>query len=349
MICFDCKKKIVYNDWLECKQCKRRHHYSCQNITSADFREHGEQLRLTWKCLSCQNVTRRTRNDDTPVRSKIAQDTSETLHSEEVSKKINKSKSEDYRICFEDFSSLLDSKLCDIEQSITSKIKNDLHQAIEQLKLDFTRTTDFLAAELSDTKKKLDGTEKQLQSLHSENARLTGELLEVGGRLRNLENTSRSCNFEIHAAPELKQENLNNVVKNLCHTLKVPITEQDVRVVRRVARMVPSKDHPRNILTTVSSQHLRDNIINAFKRFNKENSANPINSSCLGIPGNFCKVYVVEHHAPEIKKLHAAARKFAKQKSYAYVWVKHGRVFLRKAENATPIIIKSIECLNNLD
>lgn len=118
--------------------------------------------------------------------------------------------------------------------------------------------------------------------------------MEIGGRLRALENASRSCNYEIHAATELKQEDLILLDTNLCHTLNVSITEQDIRAVPRVARVMPSKNHPKNLLITVSTQHLRDGTIAAFKRFNKENSSNPINSSCLGMPGIAFKIYVVE-------------------------------------------------------
>lgn len=92
MICFDCKGKILCNDWLDCNQCKRRHHYSCQNITSADFKEYGEQIKVTWKYLSCQNVTRRTRNDDTPIRGRITQmEESENNYTKETLKQqLNK-------------------------------------------------------------------------------------------------------------------------------------------------------------------------------------------------------------------------------------------------------------------
>lgn len=69
----------------------------------------------------------------------------------------------------------------------------------------------------------------------------------------------------------------------------------------------------------------------------------------MGTPGINGKTYVVKHYVPEIKKLHAAAGKFAKQNSYANVWVKYGRVYERKTDNATPIQLKSIDCLNNID
>lgn len=347
MICFDCKQKILYNDWLDCKGCNRRHHYHCQNITSADFREHGERLKDTWKCSSCQNVTRRTRNDDTPIRGKNVEE-GESVNKETLKQPLNKHKSNDYKISFEDFSSLLDTKLHKMEQSITEKIKKDLNEAIEQLKVDFTRTTDFLAAEQVDLKNKLEATNKLIKTLDNEKLHLSKELVEMSGRLRTLENASRSCNFEIHAVPELKQEDLTHLVKNICVKVGVPITEQDIRFVRRVARLIPSTDYPRNILASVNSQFLRDNIVSAFKNYNKEHSSSPFNSSTLGIPGNERRIYVVEHYPPEVKKLHAAARKIAKEKSYAYVWVKHGRVYVRKTDNATPIQLKSIDCLNNL-
>ncbi|KAL4718780.1 hypothetical protein ACJJTC_014218 [Scirpophaga incertulas] len=41
-------------------------------------------------------------------------------------------------------------------------------------------------------------------------------------------------------------------------------------------------------------------------------------------------IYVAEHLDPETKQLFAAARKFKRDKNYAYCWVKYGKIYLRK-------------------
>lgn len=73
-----------------------------------------------------------------------------------------------------------------------------------------------MAEKQTDLKNNLEVTNKLVKTLDSEKANLTKELSERGRRLPTLENASRSCNLEIHAVPELKQEDLTHLVKNLC-------------------------------------------------------------------------------------------------------------------------------------
>lgn len=69
MICFACNKKIALGDVLRCTGCKTVYHYTCLNITTATFTEQKPQLKNSYRCDSCVNVTRRLRvTDDTPVR-----------------------------------------------------------------------------------------------------------------------------------------------------------------------------------------------------------------------------------------------------------------------------------------
>lgn len=73
MSCFSCKRIIERLELLKCSGCQEKYHYGCLNITSAVFREQSDQLRRTFKCESCLNVTRRTKvADDTPIRGDIA-------------------------------------------------------------------------------------------------------------------------------------------------------------------------------------------------------------------------------------------------------------------------------------
>lgn len=133
--------------------------------------------------------------------------------------------------------------------------------------------------------------------------------------------------------PEKKNENLLPILKNLCAKISAPVTESEVFAVRRVAKMNNESARPRNILVTLPSERHRDYVISAFQRYKKANRTNPLNSSDLGFPAeNGQYIYVTEHLAPECKELHSAARKAAKERAYKFVWVKYGRVYMRKNE-----------------
>ncbi|CAG5056802.1 unnamed protein product [Parnassius apollo] len=77
----------------------------------------------------------------------------------------------------------------------------------------------------------------------------------------------------------------------LCEVINCPIAESDIKSIRRVAKMNPSSDRPRNIIATLHSEHNRDTIISAVRRFNKANKLCPLNSSHMGLAGEKYNIY----------------------------------------------------------
>ncbi|KAG7300501.1 hypothetical protein JYU34_016132 [Plutella xylostella] len=260
----------------------------------------------------------------------------------------------------EEISQLLDDKLSISSTYMTSlrevlkeelrvMVASEVQKAIQSLKDEFTTTTDFIVDEQSDIKRKLCAKDSLIASLESELLRTQNDCAKVTSRLFQIEKLSRDLNIEIQEVPESKSENLFSMLKNLCSSLEVPIADSDIRSCRRVAKMDSASRRPRNVLATFNTPRLRDSIISATLRFNKSHSKEKLNTSHLGLAGESKRVYVTEHLAPETKQLHAAARKFAKDKNFKFVWVRYGRVYLRKDENTKGIHLKNLDSLNNVE
>lgn len=367
MRCIACNKEISRGHLLSCISCKQNVHYQCLNITSARFKEHGKELKQSWQCMSCTNVTKPPRNDDTPIRINVYRsDDSATSNDDHVEEPLdqregantmqqNLSRQEqEASISYGDFEKLLDYKLKLIEKSITnnvrSSIRDEINSAIDKLKTEFTETTDFLAAEQSDIRKDINNTGDKIKHLEAENSKLSMDLAKLEGRLRTAENSSRRCNVEIQMLPEHKSENLIGILKNICDQINYIIPDSEIRSVRRVAKLQPLSDRPRNVLVTLSSERYRDGIISAYKAYNRAHTSNRLNSSHLGqqFDSNSAPLYVVEHLSPESKELHALARKAAKRLSYKHVWVKHSRIYMKRTDDSELILIKDQNCLTKL-
>lgn len=98
-----------------------------------------------------------------------------------------------------------------------------------------------------------------------------------------------------------------------------------------------------------SSPRLRDNFMGASLTYNKRNPKEKLHTSHLGIADEKkSSVYVVEYLTPENRALHAAAKLKAKEPSYRYVWVRNGRIFMRKSEGAKFILIQDTWALKKL-
>ncbi|KAJ2951385.1 hypothetical protein O0L34_g13526 [Tuta absoluta] len=261
----------------------------------------------------------------------------------------SKKNNDDYKISYEDFGKLLKEKLTAMEASMMENFKKELNAAIDALKKEFTQTTDFLAAEQKDLNAKIDETDQTIRNLKVENQKLTKELADVGSRLRSMESISRSYNVELQSLPEAKHEDLLNIMRNICGLLDIPLAGADIRSIRRVARLDSTDKRPRNVLVTLSSQSYRDNLITAFRRYNKS-ASEPLNTTQLNFTGERQNLYIVEHLSQDVKKLYAETRKIAKKElSYNYVWVKYGRIYVRKSDDCVAIQIKTHSDLSKLE
>ncbi|KAL4719909.1 hypothetical protein ACJJTC_005800 [Scirpophaga incertulas] len=219
---------------------------------------------------------------------------------------------------------------------------------IQKLKSEFTVTTDFLAAEQKDLREEIQARREMIETLQTENSRLQKDVKSLEERLIAAEKLSRSKNIEIQAVPERKNEDLLRMFKKLCEAINLPLVDAEVHACRRVAKMDPKSDRPRNILVSLASPIIRDKILSAAARFNKASKNDPLSTKHLGMPDTHQRIYVAEHLSPDCKQLYAAARRTARESGIAYVWVKHGRVYTRKDEKSGAVLIKNMDTLKTL-
>lgn len=361
MKCVECVRAIERGELLSCTACKGTFHYRCLNITTADFRENSTRIRKSFKCDSCNSVTRRNRNDDTPIRKgplldgspkSFEGDQEGTISVPSTSRETSVAALSGNVLTYEGLSKLLDSKLREQEKSITTKVetslKKELNSALDKLKSEFTQTTDFLAAEQVDLREDIQATNEKVKLLETQNAKLSSEIIALERRLRPIEKYSRSCNLELHCVPETKQENSLAILKKLCDVVGAPLMESDISSVRRISKMYTSSSRPRNLLATLKSEHLRDSVISAYKNYNKSHKSEPLNTSQLGYTGDSTRIFVVEHLSPDMKELHARTRALAKERKYKHVWIHHGNICVRKSDDSDLIVVKDVSSLNKL-
>ncbi|XP_026316028.1 uncharacterized protein LOC113227350 [Hyposmocoma kahamanoa] len=262
-------------------------------------------------------------------------------------------------LTLKDISALLDEKLSHnsshmtnlrsaIIKDVKSMITTEINGAIAELKADFTATTDFLMEELKEVKSKIQKKDDLVKKLEEERNALQMEISSLNNRIEIIEKISRDCNVEIQCVPELRNENTYSIFKKICESINVPISDNEIRACRRVAKMDTTSKRPRNIIVSFASPRLRDNVLSATYRFNKHHNSDKFGSKHIGFEGENRRIYFAEHLSPEMKRVHAAARKFAKDKNYSYVWVKYGQVYLRKSESSNAVRVKNIDILKNL-
>lgn len=178
-----------------------------------------------------------------------------------------------------------------------------------------------------------------IQSLQTENVKLNSEVRDLKVRLSDMEQTARETNVEIQCVPEHKSENLISILKQLGTVVSRPIAESEILNIHRVSKIKPDSRRPKSIIVKLPSVRARDEILAAVVSYNKKNKNSKLNSTHLGIDGIKSPVYVSEHLTPANKALHAATRIKAKEANYKFVWVRNGRILVRKDENSAHVVV----------
>lgn len=346
MLCIGCKAKLDDSNSLKCNTCNSHYCLECLNFgVDKKIKDLDPDQLSSLKCPSCTNVSRNSRRKKGTEASAVLSPTVTSLAPKQVT--------------IESISALLDQKLAPTSsiminsrnvliQEVKSLITTEMSKLISELRVEFTKTTDFIMDEVKDLKQEIATKDKIIQTLQNDQTQLKNEINVIRSRFNVLEKLSRDRNVEVQAVPENRNENVVSLFKELCNTIKYPILDSNIQSCRRVAKMDSASKRPRNIVVTLSSPRLRDEIISATHRYNKEHKQNKLNSLHMGLTGECHQIYVTEHLSPDTKQLYAAARRFAKDNNYTYSWVKYGQIYLRKTDRTDAIQVKNLEMLSSL-
>lgn len=191
---------------------------------------------------------------------------------------------------------------------------------------------------------------RKFKKLEAENTPLQTTVSELTSRIAQMEQHSRDCNIEVQCVPESRSENLLDILNQLLRTVSCKLPESSVRAVHRVAKLQSNSDRPRSIVVKMVTPQVRDAVLAAVIKFNKskERTMDKLNAFHLGFANNKQPIYVSEHLTVANKKLHAATRITAKEKGYSYVWIRNGRIFIRKNNENPSMIVRSEDFLRTL-
>lgn len=228
------------------------------------------------------------------------------------------------------------------------KAISDEFSGIRQEFSEFKESVKFISARYDEAIANLQTCTQEIKLLRNENTTLQKQMKNIESRLSQLEQDARQNNLEIHCLPEHKQENLVKTMMQLSNVVSYPVTENDILSCSRVQKLNPNSKQPKAVICKLSSKSKRDNLLGAVLLYNKSNPKNKLNTKLLGYGGQETPVYVNEHLTLTNKALHAATRIAAKEKKYKFVWVRNGRILVRKDETSPAQLISHVDHLNKL-
>ncbi|CAG4978126.1 unnamed protein product [Colias eurytheme] len=349
-----CSVKDDNENFVVCIKCKEAFHFKCLNLSPnlSDVKE--------WHCPKCAG--KRSTQDHTPIRTSRKEGTLYSICSREdnITKRSNKrqalssppdgttevvTKEEVVDIIRETIRTEMQSILAQVKTSISSEMKT-----IKTEIVDLKNSMEFINKQYEDFKKEHHSALKSLDQLLNENTNMRSTITHLNERLNQLEQNSRSNNVEIQCVPEKKTENLLSIVSSIGKVVKCNVEEESIVKCTRTAKLDPTSARPRAIIVQFNTPRLRDQFLAATKIHNRaqKEMSDKLNTGDIGLAGEKKPIFVMEHLSPTNKALHAAARQKAKQHNYKFVWVRGGKIFVRKAENTDFVYIKDMNSLDKI-
>lgn len=122
-------------------------------------------------------------------------------------------------------------------------------------------------------------------------------------KVDDLENRNRSCNVVIRGVPEVKGEDLSDILDKICTFLNVIIDKCDIYSAFRSGRQ--NGERPRSIIVIFKNFFARNDLIKACKEHHKgcNEPSKRLLTSSIGIEGPPQQIYVSEHLTPKMKNL----------------------------------------------
>lgn len=238
-------------------------------------------------------------------------------------------------------------------QQFNNTLRDILNTELKPIKDDvqeLTRAVDHMSNQYDDILKEQEIVNVKMKILETENHSLNVAVDDLKKRINQMEQYARSNNAEIQCVPESKNENLLSIIAKLGEVVNCPTAGKNVSHCSRIAKFDSNSGRPRSIVVQFSNPRFRDELLAAVIKFNKpRKGVEKLNVSHLGINESKDPIFVTEHLSPANKDLHAAARQVKKAKNYQYLWVRNGKIFMRKNETSNYILIKDKHTLDKLE
>ncbi|CAB3258383.1 unnamed protein product [Arctia plantaginis] len=334
-----CSRKLKGNKHAKCNKCMKMYHYACLSFIQSYV------LPATWLCADCLN-------DDmsaelTPSRN-ITTTRGNKKQPPQTSSYFNIS-SEDVRSMIQEtLKNELKAQLSIFSDLLNSNLSRELHPIKEQME-QMNDSMTYMNNQYEDLLKEYSTCKEELKVLQVENSSMKNTITDLNARLNQLEQQTRSNNIEIQCLPEKKQENLLEVVTELSKVVGCNIEPRDIMHCTRVAKLNPKNPRPRSIVVQLASPRIRDQLLAATITYNKSNVESKLNTTHLGYLGPKTPIFVSEHLSANNRALHTAARIKAKEIGYQYVWIRGGRIYMRKTQEAEHILIRDMDTLLKLN
>lgn len=229
--------------------------------------------------------------------------------------------------------------------NLVSELRNDLKgvetslgKAINSAFEDLKETKSLIKKQSED----MAGLLELVNTLSTENIELKSKVSLLENRMDDIEQYSRRDTIEIHGVPVERGEQVVEVVKTVGKALDLVIDETMISACHRL-RSRDGTGKPPGIIVKMTRRMDAEAVLQK-RRVKRNFSTHHIGlNSSPAVP-----IYINESLCPGRRRILNAARDKKAEKHYTYLWIRGGKILMRKADGEPVKVVTNLADLDKL-
>lgn len=316
--CPKCCKPVpkLLGDYILCfAGCKRKYHFGC-SVSRNTYNSMTVARKASWKCRGCRT--------DKAVACQAEDEDQDEDEEEDAAKK--------------DVRAMLSPHQLERNEVSVNKLLSQININVKNLTEEMKEIKNTVNL-MSDKYDGLLVEVKELRIVKINYDIMTGKVASLEDRLNELEQESRGKNIEIKGIAEQSGEELKKVVVTLANKLgDALIEEKDIEAVHRVSNM--NNKSPKDIIVQFKDRDHRNRML--YRKKGKIYSKDVVGGNCVN------QVYINEHLTPYNKQLFWEAKNKSREQNFRFVWIKDGKIFVRRNEKERAYRIRNGDDLGKI-
>jgi hypothetical protein len=215
------------------------------------------------------------------------------------------------------------------------RMEKDLGNSIERCHTDIEdilKKVKLQEGQLSLCLEKIDSQATEIKALKKDNE-------DLHRAMSDMQQYTRSNCLELYNYPQEKNENLLEVVKSVGKALGHEITDLQIDNCHRLPTRIVDKPAP--IIIKFTRKIDKDELLRR-RRVKRDFSTRHLN-----LPSDI-PLYLNESLSPERRKVLSLARMAKVERAYKYLWIRNGKILMRKSDGKPVITLETVKDLNKL-
>lgn len=321
-------------DWVVCGQCKGKLCYDCAGIKHTTWSKMNEEKKNDWKCKQKCRMQAKAQTSQNQAEANVDEEISkEEDEEEEIQRNKLKENDESEGI------RRIEKKLDILMQKFDEQSRK-WEEAQETIELLFKEQKD-LKKENEEIKTRLKQMEEKVQNfenIEEKNLAVEKRMNILHKEMKEKEQYERNKNLEINQLDWMENEDLTKVIEDLAKNFNVSFQSTEIEKAHRIPNR--NKNKPSSVIIQFKFRESRDRWLKEKRRI--------VTNDNMYRNGNRQRIFINENMTPFTKTLFWKTKMWAKEKKYAFVWFRNGKIMMRKNKDDKEVkIIHEEEDLNS--